>query len=397
MIDENKITFTTQGGDGNEWALDQTLLCVKKNLISATNWRFVNSITFSNIVIFGWYSGYLELKHLITKNKLVICLLDNDSEKVYPEIFLSRDAKRVDIWLTHSSREKEKLRSHNMNAFIMPNYIKDKSNSSKNINEEDFQKYLYPLISFKKQNPGSKIIISIQRDSSFINGDWLPKEQKNPKYLLDLYKRAYCLKNPYILALTGARRHWLVRELEALDLPYIYLGDKPSKEDDYLKKVPRDIILRIIKECDFSIVTSSWEGGPLSISESLEVGRLCFSTEVGLANDILSKKLLLTGNLNEDISLIQNLIEKKIVFDNAYNETFKKYNHFVNIDLSIFIQYILNNLKYKNSNIFIILLMGLIPLDFCFSKIELIIMKMIRRIKTNYLLGKILKKIFSIF
>ena len=118
---------------------------------------------------------------------------------------------------------------------------------------------------------------------------WMPKDQKNPKYLLQIYKKAIEKDLPFILVLTGPRRHWIIKELDKLNLPYIFLGKKPKFRDDYLYKVPRNIILEIIKECDFSIVTSSWEGGPLCIAESLDVGRLTFSTEVGMANDILSK------------------------------------------------------------------------------------------------------------
>ena len=107
-----------------------------------------------------------------------------------------------------------------------------------------------------------------------------------------------------MLVITGVRRHWIVNELDKNKLPYIFVGQKPDIKDDYLKKIPRATILEITKECDFGVVTSSWEGGPLCIIESLEVKKLTFSTDVGFSKDLLTKDLILEGNL-KDIKAIK--------------------------------------------------------------------------------------------
>ena len=52
MITKN-LTFTTKGGDYNSWALDQLLLYVKNGIEEKTNWKYVKSIQFADIVIFS--------------------------------------------------------------------------------------------------------------------------------------------------------------------------------------------------------------------------------------------------------------------------------------------------------------------------------------------------------
>lgn len=325
-----QITFTMKGGDYNSWALDQTLYYVERGFREKTNWVYVDSIFLADIVIFGWYPGFLENKLFITSSKILICILDNDSRKIYKDIFKDKILQKIDIWLTHSTREKKYLRDKGLNSFILP-YPKKNKHYKPRI-EKKYLSFINSLKLFKAKN-NQKLILSSQRDSSIVNKKWIPKKQKNPEYLIELYKESVKQNLPYILVLCGVRRHWILKELEKNNLPYILIGDKPNIKDDYLKKLPRDLIIEITKLCDFSIVTSSWEGGPLCIFESLEVGKPTFSTDVGFARDLLSNNFILSGKLENDIKIIKNILFSEEKNNLSTNECLVKYENFIQIDL----------------------------------------------------------------
>ena len=346
MITKN-LTFTTKGGDYNSWALDQLLLYVKNGIEERTNWKYVKSIQFADIVIFGWYTGFKESSFLLKKKQVIVCLLENDTKKVYFDFFKKKFNSRIDIWLTQSTNEKRRLNKKGFKAFVMPYTQKSKEISKKEILKNN--SYLEPLKKFRSKS-NKKLIVSIQRDSSLIQNNWLPKEQKNPQYLFDLYRESLNRNLPIMLVLTGVRRHWIISKLDKYQLPYIFIGQKPYIEDDYLNKFPRETILEITKECDYAIVTSSWEGGPLCIIESLEVEKLTFSTNVGFSKDLLPKDLILEGNLNKDIENIKKVINSDSINSNLTNRALKKYKKFKNLDLNFIIKEInlLSKLKSKN-------------------------------------------------
>ena len=329
-MNKTQLTFTTKGGDYNSWALDQTLFYVKNGFREKTNWIYVDSIFLADIVIFGWYSGFLENKLLITGAKILICILDNDSRKIYKDIFKNKDLQKIDFWLTHSSREKNYLREKGLNSFILPYPKKNKFYNPRI--EKKYLNFIDSLKIYKTKN-NIKLILSTQRDSSNIKKEWIPKKQKNPEYLIELYEESIKQNLPYILVLCGVRRHWILKKLDKRKLPYIFIGDKPNINDDYLKKLPRDLILEITKLCDFSIVTSSWEGGPLCIFESLEVGKPTFSTDVGFARDLLSNNFILSGKLESDIKIIKNILFSEEKNNLSTNECLVKYENFIQIDL----------------------------------------------------------------
>ena len=343
------IRFTTKGGDFNSWALDQMLSYVRNGIESKTNWKYVESIKFADVVIFGWYVGFLENRIFLNKHQIIICLLENDTKYVYSNLFNIQELKRIDLWLTQSSIEKTRLREKGINSLIMP-YVKNLDRKNLNIKKSD-SKIIEKIKRLKRNN--KKLIVSIQRDSSFYENKWIAKEQKNPNYLLEIYKESEKLDLPFILILCGPRRHWIINELDNNKLHYIFLGDKPDEYDDYSNKLPRTLVLRILKECDFSIVTSNWEGGPLCIIESLEVGTLTFSTSVGFSNDLLPKEMILTGELSKDIATISKVIKSSKLEKKLLSESISKYERFKSIDMERIISNIIELMQkrigYKKS------------------------------------------------
>ena len=349
-MDSKKIIYTIKGGDNNGWALDQTLFYVKNAFEEKTNWIFSKSIRYADVVIFGWYNGFLENRYLLNKNQIKICILDNDTNHIYKNLLNDKYISEIKIWLTHSTKEKKILREQGYDAFIMP-YVKKINPINKIILNKEYTSMLDSIERYKKDFK-KKLIVSIQRDSSFINKEWIPKKQKNPQYLLDLYKESIKQNLNYILVICGTRRHWITKELDRLKLPYLFLGRKPYYLDDYLEKIPRDLILEIIKKCDYSIVTSNWEGGPLCIIESLEVGKACISTNVGFSQDLLSNELLLKGKLKEDLIILKNILSSESRSKIALRNSLEKYESYKSLDLELIIDKILylSNKKNKNSN-----------------------------------------------
>ena len=174
-----------------------------------------------------------------------------------------------------------------------------------------------------------------------------------------------------MLVITGVRRHWILNQLDKYELPYIFIGQKPNMEDDYLKKIPREEILEIIKECDFSIVTSAWEGGPLCIVESLEVEKLTFSTNVGFSKDLLHSDLILSGHVTKDVQRIKKVINSDLINSKLLHDAKKKYKKFKTLDLYFIIKEI--NLLFQlrsNNNPILRLINKIFLLDKSLSLLE---------------------------
>ena len=109
----------------------------------------------------------------------------------------------------------------------------------------------------------------------------------------------------------------------------------------------RKTILEITKECDFSIVNSSWEGGPLCIIESLEVKKLTFSTNVGFCKDLLHKDLILKGELSKDVQILKKIINSDSKIDYLLDESIKKYEKFKTKDIDFIVREIYLLVKLK--------------------------------------------------
>ena len=148
-MDSTKIIYTIKGGDNNGWALDQTLFYVKNAFGEKTNWIFSKSIRYADIVIFGWYNGFLENRYLLNKNQIKICILDNDTNHIYKTLLNHKYISEINIWLTHSTKEKNILREQGHDAFIMP-YLKKLNPNNKIILKKEYTSMLDSIERYKK-------------------------------------------------------------------------------------------------------------------------------------------------------------------------------------------------------------------------------------------------------
>ena len=312
----NHFTFSLWAGDNRGWALDQTLTMASSFFNEAPfNLTRVRSLFFSQIVVFGWIEGFKIHQKFLNSSQIVICIVDNDINECYSSLFSSSLFARADIWLTHNVSTMELFQQYTKNVFLLP-YV-----SCKPI---DLDYYIPNISGFKKildmreMSPNTSLIFSSQRDSSWSRSQkkWLPKDQKNPQYLLEFYD--YLINNLFdvMLVIGGPRRHWLVDQLLLRDLPFIQVNPpRFNNKDDYSNLLSRKDILKITSICDYAIVTSRWEGGPLALLESISVNTLILSTSVGSSFDLLPPELHLSGDLDLDAQKFHQLI-----FDSNLNK-----------------------------------------------------------------------------
>ena len=171
--------------------------------------------------------------------------------------------------------------------------------------------------------PTDKLIVSsFQRDTE---GSDLktPKLEKGPdifcKAISELSKKV----DVHVL-LNGWRRQFVMNELDKISVPYTYY-ELPQIED----------VVRMYLATDLYIVGSRVEGGPQSLLECAITRTPILTTDVGMAQDIVSQKCI-TSDFNSILNLVETapsevevnynnvqefLIEKHV---KKYDELFKK-------------------------------------------------------------------------
>jgi glycosyltransferase involved in cell wall biosynthesis len=133
---------------------------------------------------------------------------------------------------------------------------------------------------------------SFQRDT--LGADLkTPKWQKNPELLIEILS-LLPKKNRWLLILTGPRRHYIINECEKRGIPYYYYGRKPAPgvDDIGINTLDHERMALFYNLIDCYLVTSKSEGGPKAILEASFCNTLIFSTDVGLAPDILDSRCI---------------------------------------------------------------------------------------------------------
>lgn len=135
------------------------------------------------------------------------------------------------------------------------------------------------------------LIGSFQRDTegnSINNETYLPKLEKGPDIFIQIIKKKKeTIKNLKIL-LTGRCRQYVIKELDKINVPYIYH-----------EMVDFNTLNKLYNCLDLYIVSSRVEGGPRAINECALAKVPIISTDVGITQSILSKESIFDiNNLN---------------------------------------------------------------------------------------------------
>jgi len=137
------------------------------------------------------------------------------------------------------------------------------------------------IMKTKKQISNGEVLIgSFVKDGNGNNGN-TPKLSKGPDILVDVLKKLHSrIKIKVVLA--GYSRNYVVKSLDKLGIPYVYL----KKHDD----------INTLYDClDWYLVTSRSEGGPQSILEASYRGINILSTKVGMSPEVLHTDCLCDG------------------------------------------------------------------------------------------------------
>lgn len=141
--------------------------------------------------------------------------------------------------------------------------------------------YIEDKVSLRKKyeiNPSAYLIGSFQRDTEGYDLK-SPKLSKGPDRFIDIVKTIYESNKNLLVVLSGKRRNYVIESLKKNNIPFKYYEMTKFNELNELYNI-----------LDLYIVSSRVEGGPQAIFEAAISKTPIISTNVGIANEILSKE-----------------------------------------------------------------------------------------------------------
>ncbi|MDP1620683.1 MAG: glycosyltransferase, partial [bacterium] len=253
------------------------------------------------------------------KKVKVFAVITNDIEDTPEKI--SKLKKLIDIWISPNSKTYAFIAKNGLKTIQIP-FLIDRDIFLKLAKSKSD---LIKILGVDQKKINGKILIgSFQRDS--LGSDLSkPKWQKNPDLLIEIMKNFP--REEFILILAGPRRHYILNECRKSNIPYLFIGNEnpinSGCDDIFENNLPLNKINLLYNLIDVYIITSRSEGGPKAILECASTKTLIFSTDVGLAKDVLSKDLIYN---TEDIPAVtQKIIE--MIQDRKQTDSLKKYNY----------------------------------------------------------------------
>ena len=289
------------------WIVDRFVSEWSKNNFNITT----NRISKSDIVwiISPWTWKRINKKYL--KIKKVICTIHHiDMNKFDKEDFYELD-KYVDYYHVISEKTITVLKKYtNKKIYLIPFWVDDK----KWFNIQN-KKLLKKSFNFDQN---SYLVGSFQRDTEK-GKDQRPKLEKGPDIFLNIIKKLNISHSNLHIVLAGKRRGYLIKELKNLGIKF-----------SYFEMVNYSQLNELYNCLDLYIVSSRLEGGPASIMECALTKTPIISTDVGIANKILSKKSIFLDenyeNSKPDVELAFSNVQKYIIPEgfNEYIKTFEE-------------------------------------------------------------------------
>ena len=148
---------------------------------------------------------------------------------------------------------------------------------------------------------------SFQKDTEGKNKCMKPKLSKGPDILIEILKNIKINNNNLVVILTGRRRNYIINELENNNINYLYYPMVDLVE------------LNELYNClDLYIVSSRVEGGPRAIIECGINKTPIISTNVGIANSILSKESIYDMNNPISYKKVNHNVEYAYIKSSEY-------------------------------------------------------------------------------
>jgi len=306
---QNKKVYIL-GTDKIGWSIDKDRMYTIQAIEKIDGYEVTQCFFKADIVYAVWWNQLLSIKYrvmsLFFRKKTLACITNDLTHQIEN---LEKIIDRIDIFVYANSKQKEQLVAKGIKdtkLYFNPFYVDENIFKKLDLTKEELCAKFN--IDFEKIKD-KKLVGSFQRDSlgtDLSKAKW----QKNPDMLIEIMNK---LDNTYLLLLAGPRRHYIINRCKKLSIDYIYVGDL-----SYVDNNVDDLLINAIKIedmpslynlIDLYIVSSSSEGGPKAIPESLLCGTHIISSDVGFARDLLTNDNIYSDS-EDALKKISNLSMK---------------------------------------------------------------------------------------
>ena len=235
------------------------------------------------------------------KNKKVVCSIYHieNFAKNSPEInrIIEID-KFIDAYHTISLKTKDELsKVTDKPVYYIPLWVNQNiwyyiENKKDLRNKYNFDDKDFLLGSFQRDTEGNDLLS--------------PKLIKGPDIFIEIARSLYESKKHLKIVLAGKRRQYVISQLEKLNIPY-----------EYFEMADFDNLNELYNILDLYLVTSRLEGGPQALVECGLTKTPIVSTNVGIADKILSPESIF------DYKKLSTFNEAKPNVDFAFKESSK--------------------------------------------------------------------------
>ncbi len=268
------------GGDGVGWALDDDLQLARRALQDIVK---LTSLKACDIIHSVSWLALAQIPEQLLEGKRIICHAPGEPLRYYHLPHYSPVAQKIGLWVAQSTQAEQQLTHIGKQNFLIP-YTVDTA-------------VFYPippdnpkLLAFRtKWNipTDAYLIGNFHRDSEQKKLS-SPKLVKGPDIFAEMIHGLQAHGVPVHVILAGPRRHWMRARLDALQIPYTYIG-RIIEGDDFSDNVLSQSELNLLYNLlNVYLISSRSEGGPRAVLEAAAARCKIISTPVGLALDVLA-------------------------------------------------------------------------------------------------------------
>jgi glycosyltransferase involved in cell wall biosynthesis len=286
-----KIKVCLIGGDNSSWALDDDLRLTRRALDGIVE---ISTLKDCDVIHSVSWMEVVKIPKNLLIGKHVICHIPGEPFRYLSIPYGSKAIERVNLWIAQSSQAHAEMTSLGIESTLIPYTINFEIFHSIQRDESE-------LIGFREKwaiPENSYIIGNFHRDTE--SHDLIsPKLVKGPDVFIEIIRSLREKDFNIHVLLAGPRRFWIRRRLEALSIPFTFIGSDTEKQDDIeFNILPQKILNILYNLIDLYLVCSRSEGGPRSILEATASKCKIISSKVGLAQDVLRPRCIFSSPSN---------------------------------------------------------------------------------------------------
>jgi glycosyltransferase involved in cell wall biosynthesis len=273
------------GGDGIGWAVDEDLRLTRQAISNIV--ELVATPDEADVIHSLWWWKLLDLSPEILCTKRVICHVSGEPFRLMGVLDHAWMMDQVGTWVTRSTQAQSQMSQLGIPNRLIP-YLVDTDTFRPLASDDESaiemrRRWDIPI--------GNYLIGSFQRDTE---GSDLasPKLVKGPDAFAEVVARLWQKGKNIHVVLAGPRRHWLMRRLNDLGIPFTYIGEPVEYDDIDLNTLSRQELNVLYNLVDLCLVVSRSEGGPHAVLEAAAARCKVVSAPVGIAPDLLEPTCL---------------------------------------------------------------------------------------------------------